>query len=207
MNDERIGPPCWQTLLDSPPMWLGLGLFGLERANELQRQLDQQLHWQRPTLTLYGRQHLIPRRQIWMGDPDAAYRYSGESFTPAPWHPAVEEIKVAVERSLEASGQRVSFNSVLLNRYADGEDRMGWHSDDEAELGEDPLIAAVSLGAERPLRFRWQDRRGAAFNVWLPHDSLLVMGPGTQRQLQHALLPRKLPGMRISLTFRRVYPR
>tara|TARA_B100000700_G_scaffold319895_2_gene416060 strand:+ start:7038 stop:7661 length:624 start_codon:yes stop_codon:yes gene_type:complete len=207
MNDETLGPPHWQALLDSPPLSLGLGLLGLRRANELVSQLDQQLDWQRPSLTLYGRQHPIPRRQIWMGDPDAAYCYSGEAFTPTPWHPAVEEIRHAVERALEANGQALSFNSVLLNRYADGEDRMGWHSDDEPELGKDPLIAAVSLGAERPLRFRWQDRRAAAFNVWLPHDSLLVMGPGTQRQLQHALLPRKLPGMRISLTFRRVYPR
>ena len=83
---------------------------------------------------------------------------------------------------------------------------MGWHSDDEPELGADPLIAAVSLGAERPLRFRWKDRSREAFNVWLPHDSLLVMGPGVQHRLQHALLPRRLPGLRISLTFRLVTP-
>ncbi|WP_168013034.1 alpha-ketoglutarate-dependent dioxygenase AlkB family protein [Halomonas salinarum] len=207
MNDLFSGSLAWQTLLDSPPLSLGVGLLGLERANTLLGQVDRQLHWQRPSITLYGRQHPIPRRQLWMGDSDATYRYSGETFSPEPWHPAVQAIKHAIERTLAANGHPATFNSVLLNRYADGEDRMGWHSDNEPELGHDPLIAAVSLGAERPLRFRWQDRRAPAFNVWLPHDSLLVMGPGTQRQLQHALLPRKLPGLRISLTFRQVYPR
>lgn len=207
MNDIPSGPVRWQPLLDSPPLSLGLGLLGAKRADALFRQLDRELDWQRPNLRLYGREHPIPRRQVWMGDPAAAYRYSGRDFSPTTWHPAVLEIKHAIERALQATGQAAGFNSVLLNRYGDGEDRMGWHSDDEPELGTDPLISAVSLGAERPLRFRWQDRRAGAFNVWLPHDSLLVMGPGTQRQLHHALLPRKLLGTRISLTFRRVFPR
>ncbi|GHE19617.1 hypothetical protein GCM10017767_01380 [Halomonas urumqiensis] len=137
---------------------------------------------------------------------DVGYRYSGQDFTPDPWHPAVLALRQAVVERLANAGIRARFNSVLLNRYADGQDRMGWHSDDETELGPEPLIAAVSLGCERPLRFRWRDKRQAPFNVWLPHDSLLVMGRGVQRQLQHALLPRKVPGVRISLTFRWVHP-
>lgn len=141
-----------------------------------------------------------------MGSPEARYRYSGRDFTPDAWHPVVATIRDAVVERLAAAGQPARFNSVLLNRYAGGEERMGWHSDDEPELGDDPLIAAVSLGAERPLRFRWKHREAPAFNAWLPHDSLLVMGSGVQRRLQHALLPRRLEGLRISLTFRWVHP-
>lgn len=195
-----------ERLLDAPALTLLPGLLGEPAASETLACLDRELAWQRPTLRLYGREHPIPRRQLWMGDPDARYRYSGRDFLPAPWHPAVSTLHAAVIRRLAGAGLSARFNSVLLNRYAGGEERMGWHSDDEPELGPDPLVAAVSLGTERPLRFRWKDHSGEAFNVWLPHDSLLLMGPGVQDRLQHALLPRRLPGLRISLTFRLVNP-
>jgi alkylated DNA repair dioxygenase AlkB len=201
-----------EILLTDPPLWLTAPLLGEPAATALLHTLDAELEWQRPTLRLYGREHVIPRAQVWMGDPEAHYRYSGRDFCPEPWHPAVAELRDLVIANLADQGVQAGFNSVLLNRYAGGEERMGWHSDDEPELGRDPLIAAVTLGAERPLRFRWKpgaapagDAGAAApFNAWLPHDSLLVMGPGVQRQLQHALLPRRIPGLRISLTFRRV---
>jgi alkylated DNA repair dioxygenase AlkB len=203
-----------EILLTDPPLWLTAPLLGEPHATQLLYTLDAELAWQRPTLRLYGREHVIPRAQVWMGDPEAHYRYSGRDFRPAPWHPAVAQLRDRVIAALADHGLHAGFNSVLLNRYAGGEERMGWHSDDEPELGTDPLIAAVSLGAERPLRFRVKpgaalpgDAGAAApFNAWLPHDSLLVMGSGVQRQLQHALLPRRIPGLRISLTFRRVYP-
>lgn len=202
---------AWHALLDSPPLWRLDGLLGEPGATRLLHRLVAEIPWERPTLRLYGREHPIPRHQAWMGDPEARYRYSGRDFSPLPWHPALLEVKAEIESCLAGLGQAGSFNSVLLNRYDDGEARMGWHSDDEPELGEAPLIAALSLGAERPLRFRWKDRRGTAFNAWLPHDSLLVMGPGCQDMLQHALLPRKgrinPPGLRINLTFRRILPR
>jgi alkylated DNA repair dioxygenase AlkB len=195
-----------ETLLDSPSLSLVTGLLGEPAATHLLKRLDHELAWQRPILRLYGREHPIPRHQLWMGDRDARYRYSGRDFLPDPWHPAVATLRDRVVSVLADAGTTACFNSVLFNRYAGGEERMGWHSDDEPELGPDPLIVAVSLGAERPLRFRWKDRSGEAFNVWLPHDSLLLMGAGVQGKLQHALLPRRLPGLRISLTFREVDP-
>lgn len=196
-----------ETLLDDPPLWLAPALLSADEADRLLHHLDRVLAWERPTLRLYGREHPIPRRQLWMGDPEARYRYSGRAFAPSPWEPSIAVLRRRLEARLADAGIAAGFNSVLLNRYADGEERMGWHSDDEPELGPDPVIAAVSLGAERPLRFRWRHREAPAFNVWLPHGSLLVMGPGVQARLQHALLPRRLPGLRISLTFRRVVPR
>ncbi|WP_416140718.1 alpha-ketoglutarate-dependent dioxygenase AlkB family protein [Halomonas sp. HK25] len=202
-----------EILLPDPPLWLAAPLLGEPDATGLFETLDAELPWQRPSLRLYGRERRIPRSQVWMGDPEASYRYSGRNFLPEPWHPAVADLRDRVIDALAASGSACHFNSVLLNRYAGGEERMGWHSDDEPELGPDPLIAAVSLGAERPLRFRFKPGVAPSndagptqpFNVWLPHDSLLVMGPGVQRRLQHALLPRRIPGLRISLTFRRVH--
>ena len=195
-----------EPLLDAPTLTLMPSLLGEPAASETLARLDRELAWQRPTLRLYGREHPIPRRQLWMGDPDARYRYSGRDFLPEPWHPAVAALRDRVIGVLADAGTPARFNSVLLNRYAGGDERMGWHSDDEPELGAAPLIAALSLGAERPLRFRWKDRSHEPFNVWLPHDSLLVMGAGVQHRLQHALLPRRLPGLRISLTFRLVIP-
>ncbi|AMC99536.1 alpha-ketoglutarate-dependent dioxygenase AlkB family protein [Halomonas chromatireducens] len=194
------------TLLRSPLLQRFPCLLGEPTASETLSRLDSELAWEQPRLRLYGREHPIPRRQVWMGDGEAYYRYSGQGFQPVPWHTDVAGIRDAVVERLATAGVAARFNSVLLNRYADGEERMGWHSDDEPELGPDPLIAAVSLGAERPLRMRWRQGSGVAFNVWLPHDSLLLMGPGVQRQLQHALLPRRIPGLRISLTFRWIWP-
>ncbi|WP_043487710.1 alpha-ketoglutarate-dependent dioxygenase AlkB family protein [Halomonas halodenitrificans] len=194
-------------VLETPPLWVKPGFLARVEADHLLAHLDQCLDWQRPRLHLYGRQHLIPRRQVWMGDPDARYRYSGQGFLPVPWHPPIADLRDRVVNAVDAAGTAPRFNSVLINRYADGNDRMGWHSDDEPELGGDPQIAAVSLGAERPLRFRWKNRQAPAFNLWLSHGSLLVMGPGVQSRLQHALLPRRIPGLRISLTFRHVLPR
>ncbi|SDK84874.1 DNA-N1-methyladenine dioxygenase [Franzmannia pantelleriensis] len=198
------GPCKPQTLLDQPPLWRCDGFLAPGDASRLQSTLEHALSWQRPSLSLFGRHHPIPRRQVWMGDPEARYRYSGHDFMPEAWHPEVADLAERVNLALSAQGDIPRFNSVLLNRYASGEERMGWHSDDEPELGHAPLIAAISLGSERPLRFRWRDRRAPAFNVSLPHGSLLVMGAGVQHQLQHALLPRRGHGIRISLTFRHI---
>ncbi len=194
----------WQRLTASPALYRCQGVLGESEADRALATLNAELAWQRPALKLYGREHPIPRTQVWMGDDEAHYRYSGRDFQPEPWHPTVAALRNRVDSLLEELGLRARFNSVLLNRYEDGNERMGWHSDDEPELGRDPVIAALSLGAERPLRFRWKRGDAKPFNVWLPHDSLLVMGPGCQAQLQHALLPRRIPGLRISLTFRQV---
>lgn len=195
---------AWERLLVTPALYRYRGVLGEPEASEALARLEAELDWQRPSLRLYGREHPIPRHQVWMGEPEARYRYSGRDFHPLAWHPAVAAIRERINHLLASRGIETDFNSVLLNRYASGHERMGWHSDDEPELGEDPVIVAVTLGSERPLRFRWKHGSGEAFNVWLPHDSLLLMGSGCQSSLQHALLPRRIPGLRISLTFRHV---
>ncbi|WIX34608.1 alpha-ketoglutarate-dependent dioxygenase AlkB [Salinicola sp. JS01] len=208
MSAGATSREAWQWL-ETEPLLARLDAFiAPAAASALLETLLHEVAWESPAIRVYGRDHVIPRAQCWMGDPEASYRYSGSQLVPTAWHPAVAELAIRVQQALaQAELPTTEFNSVLLNRYHDGQQRMGWHSDDEPELGPDPIVAAVSLGAERPLRFR-ERRRGPgrrAFNVWLPHGSLLLMGPGVQSRWQHALAPRAIPGPRISLTFRRVH--
>lgn len=146
---------------------------------------------------MFGRVVDSPRLSAWIGDADATYRYSGTRFVPHPWTPSLQALR---DRVAEACGAR--FNSVLANLYRSGGDRMGWHSDDEPELGPEPLIASLSLGAERTFRFRAKSG-GEAVAVELGHGSLLRMAGATQRLYKHELPARaRIAAPRINLTFR-----
>ena len=141
------------------------------------------------------------RLTCWVGDEGAVYRYSGVSRRPTPWHPALAKLRVRLESEL-----RVPFNSVLCNAYRGGADSMGWHSDDEPELGTEPVIASISLGAARRFRVR-PAGGGAAFATELGHGSLLVMSGRSQHDYRHAVPKTARPvGWRINLTFRNVLP-
>ncbi|RAK64652.1 alpha-ketoglutarate-dependent dioxygenase AlkB family protein [Hymenobacter edaphi] len=159
--------------------------------------------WRHESITLFGKPVLQPRLTAWHGDAGARYRYSGLLLTPEPWTPALQALREQVEA---ATGAR--FNSVLLNLYRHGQDSMGWHADDEPELGPAPVIASVSLGATR--RFRLRPRPGsgpphAPVGLELGSGSLLLMQGPTQRYWQHAV-PKTAQaiGPRLNLTFRRV---
>ncbi|MDX1588461.1 MAG: alpha-ketoglutarate-dependent dioxygenase AlkB [Oleiphilaceae bacterium] len=173
-----------------------------EQARLLEQHLMQALPWRQERIRLFGRERLIPRQQCWVGDPEAQYRYSGLTLVPEPWTGPLAALRDQVSR---AAGE--SFNSVLCNLYRHGQDSMGWHSDDEPELGPDPVIASVSLGQERPFHFRHQRDQYPRLKLVLPHNSLLVMPAGLQREWQHQLpKSRRVLGPRINLTFRRVVP-
>lgn len=148
---------------------------------------------------MFGRVVNSPRLSAWIGDDDAVYRYSGTRFVPHPWTPALLALR---DRVAAACG--VPFNSVLANLYRDGADRMGWHSDDEPELGARPVIASVSLGAERTFRFRAKTG-GEARAIELTHGSLLTMAGDTQRLYKHELPARqRVNRPRMNLTFRHI---
>lgn len=169
-------------------------------ADALLEDLRTCVAWQVHRLRLFGREVDAPRLSCWIGDPGASYRYSGTHFDPHPWPRALLPVRTRLER--EAG---VAFDSVLANRYRGGSDAMGWHSDDEPELGAEPVIASLSLGATR--RFRLKPRMGDddAVSLDLPHGSLLLMRGTTQEHWRHAL-PRtaRAVGERINLTFRRI---
>ncbi len=159
------------------------------------------LAWQQHRLWLFGRERLTPRLCAWYGDADARYGYSGLVLEPRPWTAPLASIRRRLEAALGCA-----FNSVLANLYRDGADSMGWHSDDEASLGPQPVIASLSLGATRRFVLRHRQRR-ALPTVALPLESgsLLVMAGDTQRYWQHAVPKTRRPvAARVNLTFRQV---
>jgi alkylated DNA repair dioxygenase AlkB len=167
-------------------------------ADSLQRTLRDDVPWEVHRIRMFGRQVDSPRLSCWMGDPAARYRYSGTEFVPQPWHPALLPLR---DQLAACCGH--AFNSVLLNRYRDGDDGMGWHSDNEPELGPAPVIASLSLGAPRRFLLRRRDDHAKKAEVLLDHGDLLVMGGQTQRHYQHSLPKSARPlAERLNLTFR-----
>jgi alkylated DNA repair dioxygenase AlkB len=169
-------------------------------ASRLFDALRDGIRWRQEEIVIFGERRRVPRLVAWHGDPGARYRYSGTDHDPEPWTPELERLRVRVR---ELSG--VDFNAVLLNRYRDGRDGMGWHTDDEPELGRNPAIASVSLGTPRRFSLRHRRRKDLKIDLELPHGSLLVMAGPTQHHWVHALPKTRRPvGERINLTFRRV---
>jgi len=170
------------------------------QADALFATLRDAIAWETHRIKLFGREIDSPRLSCWIGDPDAAYTYSRTRFEPHPWPDALAPIRTRLRNEVG-----VDFNSVLANFYRHGRDAMGWHSDSEPELGAQPVIASLSLGAAR--RFVLKDRRDLArkLALELPSGSVLLMRGDTQRHYRHAL-PRstKPVGARINLTFRRI---
>jgi alkylated DNA repair dioxygenase AlkB len=180
-------------------LWLDPLFLAEGEAAALLGELSDSVEWEQRAIRLYGREVAQPRLTAWYGDADASYAYSGLRWEPRPWTATLAELRRRVEA---ACGCR--FNSVLLNLYRDGRDSMGWHADDEPELGTAPIIASLSLGATR--RFRLRPRAGVAagaLGLDLPAGSLLLMRPPTQQHWQHALPKTARPvGPRLNLTFR-----
>jgi len=184
--------------IDWHPCWLDSTL-----ADQVQVMLRERVPWRVHRIRIFGRMVDSPRLSCWMGDAAASYCYSGAVFLPEPWESALLPLR---ERLEAFCGH--SFNSVLLNRYRGGADYMGWHSDDEPELGPAPLIASLSLGAARRFLLRRRDDPARKAEYLLGHGDLLLMGGQTQRYYQHAL-PKmaRVQGERINLTFRWITPR
>lgn len=157
--------------------------------------------WRQEHLRIAGKLRAIPRLQCWMGDRGSTYGYSGVRLRPCPWSETAQRIH---RRVTELSG--LSFNSVLINYYRDGQDSVAWHADDEAELGELPVIASVSLGAQRRFELKQkQAKPPKKLQLALRSGSLLIMGPGMQQHWLHQLPKEKgLHQARINLTFRNI---
>lgn len=169
-------------------------------ADQLWQVFQQELPWRQEQIRLFGRWVWQPRSQVWMGDPDARYRYSGQDFDPTPWHPTM---KALAERLSESLG--TGFNSVLCNHYEHGQHSMGWHSDNESELGDRPVIASLSLGTGRRFILRRKKDKTNRHEWLLGHGDLFVMRGDTQKVWDHSIPKTAKPvGPRINLTFRRV---
>jgi len=154
--------------------------------------------WRQESARLMGRSVALPRLTAWYGD--AAYRYSGVVHPPRAWLDDLLPLKATAER---LAGR--SFNAVLLNLYRHGGDSVSWHRDAEAALGDDPIVASISLGAVRRFKFKHRRERALTIDLDLAPGSCLVMGPGSQIHWLHALPKTAQPvGERLNLTFRRI---
>ena len=179
-------------------------LFHENPATRLLDALVNKVEWVQNTIRFYGKESLVPRLEAWYGDAGKSYAYSGIRMDPKPWIKELLEIKKAIEPLASTR-----FNSVLINYYRDGRDRVAWHSDDEKELGPNPVIGSVSLGAERKFKLRHKDHKqnGNYGEVILSHGSLLIMKGETQRFWKHEIPRTARPiGKRINLTFRVIEP-
>jgi alkylated DNA repair dioxygenase AlkB len=173
------------------------GFLTREEADSLLAVLLDQVNWRQDRIRLFGKEHRIPRLQAFLSDPGIHYTYSGLRLAGEPWLPALQPLKQRLEALCEQP-----FNALLLNLYRDGQDCMGWHADDEPELGQNPVIASVSLGAPRRFRLR-HNRSRDTHALTLVHGSLLLMAGPTQHHWQHCLpRTRVCRSPRINLTFR-----
>jgi alkylated DNA repair dioxygenase AlkB len=171
-------------------------------AERWQRALLAALDWEQRHIVLFGKPVLQPRLIAWAGT--LPYRYSGQTLEPRAWPVQLTGIEELCTRVSALAG--AEFNHVLINRYRDGKDSMGYHADAEPELGPDPLVATLSLGQTRRFLLRPQKRaaRERPLALALTSGSLLVMGGSCQRHYRHAIArePNALLGERLSLTFR-----
>jgi alkylated DNA repair dioxygenase AlkB len=176
-----------------------------EEATTLFNVLRTKCAWERRRSSF---QHAVPRDEVYYGDPGTKYIYSRREYKPLAWMPELLSLKTRVEEATPAvaysnsSLPRLGYNAVLCNFYRNGNDSVGWHADAEPEMG--PVIASVSLGAERLFRLKGQNG-AVAFAERLTHGSLLILGGKTQESFKHEV-PKEpnIAQPRINLTFRHI---
>lgn len=161
--------------------------------------LKNKIAWQQEKMKMYGKELPFPRLTAWYGDAGRTYSFSGLTLKPKPWTDSLRELKTRVEVKTDAT-----FNSVLLNRYRDGNDSISWHQDDEKDLGKDPVIASLNFGATRRFQLRHLQSK-EKINIDLKHGSLFVMLGKLNHHWQHQIpKTKKAVGERINLTFRHI---
>lgn len=194
------GPGPQQILLEDGELCLFPQWLAAAEVQALLQTLQDEVPWEQSVIRLYGRSVSIPRLNAWFGDADCGYAYSGYRLPLHPWLPALSALRRRLHDEL-----KVDSNSVLVNQYRSGEDSVAWHSDDEPELGRNPVIAAISLGAERRFSLRHRQKSLKPLHLQLPSGSLLLMSGATQHYWHHCL-PKmaRIAEPRISLTFRQI---
>lgn len=194
------------TLFEESPEGPGLEIEVVRRALDPSladaafEALRASVPWRQERLVMFGREIDVPRLEAWIADPGLSYTYSGVRHEPQSWTPELLDM-----RGIVGALAHESFNSVLCNLYRDGSDGVDWHADDERELGDEPVIGSVSLGASRRFDLRRVDDHSVRASVELHHGDVVIMRGTTQALWRHRVPRTKRPvGERINLTFRRV---
>ncbi len=175
--------------------------FDLSEAQNLFEILQKTINWRQEHIKMYGKTHLVPRKTAWYGEEGLNYSYSRIICYPEKWTDELNFIKSEIEKLIPSE----KFTSVLLNLYNDGHDKMGWHADDEKELGINPTIASVSFGATRRFDIKHKEIPGLQYQFELTSGSLLIMRGALQHHWIHQIpTQKKVTKPRINLTFRTI---
>jgi alkylated DNA repair dioxygenase AlkB len=176
--------------------------FSKEESDQLFIKLQNEVNWKQEPIKIFGKEILQPRLTAWYGEENKPYSYSGITMVPTQWTPTLLLIKERIEKVSDSR-----FTSALLNFYRNQQDSMGWHRDNEKELGPDPIIGSVSFGENREFQFRHYYDKTLKKALLLTHGSFLLMRGNTQHFWEHALPKRsRTMGGRINLTFRKILP-
>jgi alkylated DNA repair dioxygenase AlkB len=176
------------------------GFLAQTEADRLFRFLLDHISWQQQSIRIFGRSVMQPRLTASFADEGVSYVYSGIALASETWNPELADLKRRIEK---ATG--CTFNTALLNLYRDGNDSMGWHRDNERELGPEPVVASLSLGATRRFLLREYHNKSNRIAVELSHGSLLLMRGECQEYWEHSVPKTKsVTEERINITFRQV---
>lgn len=175
--------------------------FTKNEAEILTKKLENEVCWQQGEIMLYGKKIKIPRLQAWVAENGLTYTYSGVELKPDPWVGAMESIRQSMQKKCG-----LSFNSALLNLYRDGKDSVSWHSDDEKELGKNPIIALLSFGDSRRFDLRHKENESLEdLKIQLVSGSLLIMAGSLQHYWKHQVAKTSQDRQaRISMTLRNI---
>jgi alkylated DNA repair dioxygenase AlkB len=198
LTSER--PPWFEVPLVDGTVRYWPAAFSPAETSRLFAGLRRKVAWQHEQVLIFGRWRQVPRLVAWYGDAGASYTYSGTSHEPLPW---TEEVAMLRKRVEALTGH--AFNGALLNLYRDGRDGMGWHADNEPELGYEPVVASISFGAPRRFTLKHKRRKAERAELLLEDGSVLLMSGATQANWLHSV-PKtsKQVGERINLSFRQI---
>jgi alkylated DNA repair dioxygenase AlkB len=182
-------------------VWVMPNFMPTDKAGFYYNELLKSINWRQEEIKMYGKVYPVPRKTAWYGYPEFNYKYSGILCNPEPWTKELMDIKRVIEHFLPGE----DFNSVLLNLYRDGNDKVSWHADDEPELGTNPTIASVSLGAVRRFDLKHKEDPDQKLQIELTSGSLVVMKGALQHHWLHQIpTQKKIQEPRINLTFRTI---
>ncbi len=181
------------------PFYLYREYLSSEEADSIFHRAKQEILWKTEEIKIFGKTYPQPRLISWIADQGIEYSYSGKKYHPNPWPDFLDDIRRNIHQDFQ-----IKLNSVLCNFYRDGNDKMGWHSDNEKELGPEPNIASLSLGVTRDFKIKMKSS-GQIETIELNHGDLLLMKGKAQENFSHALPPRKkVREARINFTFRQI---
>ncbi|MES2837135.1 MAG: alpha-ketoglutarate-dependent dioxygenase AlkB [Bacteroidota bacterium] len=174
--------------------------YSSEKSKQIFNALKKEINWQQQKIVLFGKQFDEPRLSAWYAEKNVNYSYSGIQLVAQEFTPILQELKKEVEQK-----SNTTFNSVLLNLYRNGNDSMGWHADDEKELGINPIIASLNFGETRRFKLKYKTNKNLKFEIDLENGSLLIMQGALQHHWMHHIPKTKRQlNERINLTFRKV---